>query len=65
MKRSTDLKVEVWRKDEEFHLIGEAIVPKVEQIHHLDIIGQGKKEGVLVISYKEEHSNENVLIVVT
>ncbi|CAK74510.1 unnamed protein product (macronuclear) [Paramecium tetraurelia] len=53
VKKAVDLKVEVWQKDEEFHLIGESIVPKQEQIHQLDIVGQGKKEGVLVVEYKE------------
>ncbi|CAK85801.1 unnamed protein product (macronuclear) [Paramecium tetraurelia] len=53
VKKTVDLKVEVWQKDEEFHLIGESIVPKLVQIHHLDIVGQGKKEGVLVVEYKE------------
>ncbi|CAD8099372.1 unnamed protein product [Paramecium sonneborni] len=53
VKKTVDLKVEVWQKDQEFHLIGESIVPKKEQIHNLDIVGQGKKEGVLVVEYKE------------
>ncbi|KAM3129894.1 hypothetical protein pb186bvf_018003 [Paramecium bursaria] len=54
-KNRGDLIVEVWQKlsGQEHHLVGSAVVPKIEQTHSLDIMCKGKKEGVLNIQLKE------------
>jgi len=42
-------------------LVGDAIVPKEESLHKLDIVSKGKIEGILNVIYKEAQKDATIL----